>query len=626
MSLVLLMEQAINGLQLGVMLFMMAAGLTLVFGILNVVNLAHGSVYMVGAFVAASALARTGSFPIAVLAGVVGAAVTGLVLERVVLRRLYDRDHLDQVLATFGLLLFFNELVRVIWGSTPLYTDIPGMLAGFVPLPAGGNYPVYRLLLAALGLLVAGGLFVLIAYTRFGILVRAGASNREMIGALGVNIGRLFAIVFTLGAALAGFAGALVGPLLTVEVGMGEPVLIVAFVIVVIGGIGSVRGAFAGALLVGMVDTMGRAFLPRALGYTIGPAVSSMSVYLLMALMLWLRPRGLFPAPTAISDQPAASHATELDPPESRLLRRIVIGVALALLIAIPILNEPFYTRLFTRVLILGLAALSLDLIFGFGGMVSFGHAAFVGIGAYIVGIAAQHGTTDLLFVWPLAILAASLAAFVIGAIALRTSGIYFIMITLAFGQMLYFVGVSLEAYGGDNGLPLKAHSTIGTWLTLADPRALYAVSLLMVVGFLWAAGRFVRSEFGMALRAIRDNERRMRAIGFPTFRYRLAAFTLSGGIAGLAGALLVNVDSYVGPSSLHWFVSGELMIMVILGGAATLFGPVAGAALFVLLKEGLSGMTQHWMLIFGPLLVLAVLFTKGGFYGWLSARRSKHA
>jgi branched-chain amino acid transport system permease protein len=349
-----------------------------------------------------------------------------------------------------------------------------------------------------------------------------------------------------------------------------------------------------------------------------------MSVYLLMALMLWLRPRGLFPAPTSISDQPAAAHVAELDPAGSRNTRRIAIGLCLALLILVPFLNEPFYTRLFTRILILGLAALSLDLIFGFGGMVSFGHAAFLGVGAYVVGIAAHHGMTEILLVWPMAILAGALSAILIGAIALRTSGIYFIMITLAFGQMLYFIGVSLEAYGGDNGLPLKLHSSLGGLFTLSDPRALFAVSLALLAGCLWLSGRFVRSEFGVALCAIRDNERRMRAIGYPTFRYRLAAFTLSGGIAGLAGALLVNVDSYVGPSSLHWFVSGELMIMVILGGAATLFGPVAGAALFLLLEEGLSGLTEHWMLIFGPLLVLIVLFTRGGLYGLLS--RMRHA
>jgi branched-chain amino acid transport system permease protein len=607
---ILIAEQAINGLQLGIMLFLMAAGLTLVFGIMNFINLAHGSLYMCGAYCAATALRLTDSFVLAILAGFVASALVGLVLELVAVRRLYDRDHLDQVLATFGILMFANELTRIVWGNAALYASAPEALSGFVNLPGGVLLPVYRLVISAVGLLVACALFAVLSYTRFGMLVRAGAGDREMLRSLGVRVSSLFAGVFVLGAALAGLAGAMVGPLLSVEVGMGEPVLITAFVIVVIGGIGSMRGAFAGALIVGLVDTLGRALLPKLLGYTVGPALSSMSIYLVMALMLWLKPEGLFPVPSTVSD---AGHAAQ-NPPQPIVWRqRAALFLGIATLLVVPFLGEPYYLRLLTRIMAFATAAISLNLIFGFGGMVSFGHAAFVGVGAYVVGIAAYHGIGDALLTWPAAVLISALFALVTGAIALRTSGVYFIMITLAFGQMLYFLGIGLEQYGGDNGLSLKLHSQISAYVTMADPLTLYLASVLAMIGAFLLVRRVVKSEFGLAIRGIRDNRARMRSVGYSTYKYQLCAFTLAGGLAGLAGAILVNVDSYAGPSSLHWFVSGELMIMVILGGAASFFGPIAGAATFLLLKEILSTLTVHWMAVMGPLLVLIVLFTRRG-------------
>ena len=300
----LLLEQTLNGLQFGVMLFLLAAGLTLVFGIMGLINLAHGSLYMVGAFTAASTVAASGSFVIGALAGTLAAGVTGLLVELLVLRHLYPRDHLDQVLATFGLILFFNQATVLVWGRAPLGMPLPAGLAGTFELLPGAPYPTYRLLILAAGFTLALALYLLINRTRVGMLIRAGASNREMVQALGVDIGRLYTLLFGLGAALAGLAGALAAPLISVEVGMGENVLILTFVVIVIGGIGSVRGALAGAVLVGVVDTLGRAYLPSLLALLlppaqaqgIGSALASMSVYLLMAGVLVARPRGLFPA------------------------------------------------------------------------------------------------------------------------------------------------------------------------------------------------------------------------------------------------------------------------------------------------------------------------------------------
>jgi branched-chain amino acid transport system permease protein len=300
----LLIEQLLNGLQLGVMLFLMAAGLTLIFGVMGLINLAHGSLYMIGAFACATVAAATGSFWIGLIASLAAAAGVGAIIEVAVIRRLYDRDHLDQVLATFALILILSEGARWLFGSFPLYLDIPPQLQGAVALPGGGQYQLYRLAIIGVGVIVATGLYLLISRTRLGMRIRAGESDREMIGALGVDIGTLYTVVFALGAALAGLAGALVGALQSVQVGMGEPVLILAFVVIVIGGIGSIKGALVGAVIVGVVDTMGRFLLPSLLALTmpasqattIGAALASMLIYVVMALILAFRPSGLFSA------------------------------------------------------------------------------------------------------------------------------------------------------------------------------------------------------------------------------------------------------------------------------------------------------------------------------------------
>ncbi|HEX5767253.1 MAG TPA: branched-chain amino acid ABC transporter permease [Burkholderiales bacterium] len=304
MSAILLLEQTLNSLQFGLMLFLLAAGLTLVFGIMDMINLAHGSLYMIGAYLMATFAEATGSFWMALPLALLATALVGAALEVSLLRKLYERDHLTQVLATFAVILIANEVVRIIWGNQSLMLNPPSGLTGPVQLPGGVQYASYRLAIIAVGICVALLLYVLVAKTRVGMLVRAGASNREMAVVMGVNIRRLFTVVFALGAALCALAGAMLGPLLAVQVGMGENILILAFVVIVIGGIGSIRGAFVGALLVGLVDTMGRALLPIAfarmfspqVASNLGPSISSILIYVLMAAVLFLRPQGLFPA------------------------------------------------------------------------------------------------------------------------------------------------------------------------------------------------------------------------------------------------------------------------------------------------------------------------------------------
>lgn len=301
----------------------------------------------------------------------------------------------------------------------------------------------------------------------------------------------------------------------------------------------------------------------------------------------------------------------------------IVIFALLALVPAFAAWTEvPFYTDLGRRMMILAIGALSLNLVMGYGGMISFGHAAYIGIGAYVVGICAEHEIVSGFIQWPLALVVSAFFALIFGAISLRTRGVYFIMITLAFAQMMYFLGVSLDRYGGDDGLPLAEPSDFGGLVDLSDKNSLYFLVFALLLVCLWISHRLVNSRFGMVIQGARSNEARMEAIGFSTYRYKLTAFVIAGTMAGLAGALLANHTDFVNPDMMHWTRSGDLIIMVLLGGMGSLVGPIVGALVFILLEEMLSGVTEYWQLIFGPFLILVVLFARGGLLGFLERKR----
>jgi branched-chain amino acid transport system permease protein len=323
--------------------------------------------------------------------------------------------------------------------------------------------------------------------------------------------------------------------------------------------------------------------------------------------------------------------------------KTLFIGAGAAMLLLLPpiaeIVGEPYLISLFSRILIYALAAVSLDLILGYGGMVSLGHAAFFGIGAYVTGILAFHsvegtpflswpfqisGSENGLIAWPLAVVLSGLMAGIIGALSLRTSGMHFIMITLAFAQMLYYFFVSLEAYGGDDGLSLFSRNTVAN-MDLGDDTHFYYLCLVLLGLFLFFCHRLVHSRFGMVIRGSRENDRRMNALGFPTYRYKLACFIIAGAGAGLAGALIANQTEYVSPGLIHWTRSGEILVMVLLGGMGTLFGPVLGAATLLLLEEILAIYTEHWMVYLGPFLIVVVLFARRGIYGFFLDRENHH-
>src|SRR5438552_3631327 len=486
------------------MLFLLAAGLTLVFGIMDMINLAHGSLYMLGAFIASTLVQATGSFVAGVLLAIPATAILGMVLEISVLRTLYARDHLSQVLATFALILIINELTRLAWGSDAAL-PMPQALSGPVELLPGLRYPAYRLVIIAVGVLVAVLLFILVTKTRVGMRVRAGASNREMALAMGVDIKTLFTLVFGAGAALCALAGAMLAPLFAVQVGMGENILILAFVVIVIGGIGSIRGALVGAVLVGIVDTIGRAFLPILFGIFFQPRVASA---------------------------------------------------------------------------------------------------------------------------------AAALAAWLIGAVSLRTRGVYFIMITLAFAQMAFYLVNSMKAYGGDEGLPLPQRAELGLGLDLGNEVVFYYVVLFFLALSLYGLHRLMQSRFGRVVIAIRENEARAEAIGLPVYRYQLACFVIAGAVAGLAGALLASHGKYVNPNVLHWVQSGTPMIMLSPAGVGQRWGGAIGAFVLLGLEHVISDYPIPWLAAVAPnyqqhanlgvgLVMLAiVLFAPHGVAGLLSRRR----
>ena len=507
----LLLVQLLNGVQLGILLFLVAAGLTLVFGVMDFINLAHGVQYMLGAYLAASLGLWSGSFWVGLLLTLPAAAGLGLLLELLVFRHLYRRDHLSQVLATFGVILTVDEAVRAIWGSAPLRVLQPAGLDGGVELIAGFTYPVYRLAIIAAGLGVALLLWVLVERTRVGMLVRAGATHPAIVSALGVDIRRLFTAVFGFGAMLAGFAGALAGPVFAVQPGMGDGVLILAFVVIVIGGIGSVRGAFIAALLVGLLDTLGRALLPDALRVVMeasaarqtGAALASMLVYIAMAVILCVRPAGLFPAGRARMSR----------------VRALALPIAvLAALAAAPFLGfgDRFGLTLLAHAMILGMAATGLSLLVGGAGLVSLGQAAMFGVGAYTVATLDLYGITGAAAVFPAAIAAGALAALATGAVSLRTGGAHFIMITLAFGQMAFFTASSLSALGGDDGYTLFGRTAWFGAAVLGNGLVFHFVCLAGLIATWLLCSAVLDSRFGRVLRASRENETRAGA-AWPT-------------------------------------------------------------------------------------------------------------
>ncbi len=599
--------QFLNGLAGASALFLVAAGLSLIFGVTRIVNFAHGSLYMLGMYLAVWLSERVGfwaSVPIA--AALVAAA--GAAIEMLLLRRIYKAPELFQLLATFALVLLVKDLALWAWGpEDTLGPRAPGF-AGAVEI-AGRAFPEYDLLLILIGPLVFAVLHLILAKTRWGILVRAATQDREMVGALGVNQKILFTAVLMLGAALAGLGGALVIPREPASLEIDLAVVSDAFVVVVVGGLGSIPGAFLAALLIGEI----KAFC-IGLGYS---KITLAVEFIVMAVVLVLRPWGLLGRPQAALRGPAAMEAP-LNPPSGRAVAAL-LAVAAALA-AIPALTSGYALVLLTDVLVFALFAASLHFMMGPGGMTSFGHAAYFGLGAYGAGVLLLRFALPMELALLLAPLFALAGALVFGWFCVRLSGVYLAMLTLAFAQIAWSVAFQWDAVtGGSNGL-------IGVWPApwLSSKSAFYYAALLLCAASLALLWRMISSPFGYALRASRDSPLRAEAIGINVRAVQWAAFCVAGLFAGLAGALFAFSKGSISPETLSVPRSVDGLVMVLLGGLQTLTGPVWGAALFTWLEDAVSRGFDYWRAAIGAVILLLVLAFPQGVAGFIRERLAR--
>jgi branched-chain amino acid transport system permease protein len=621
--------QLLNGLSSASALFLVAAGLTLIFGVTRIVNFAHGSLYMLGAYCAyaagdllADVLGRgAASFWLGVVVAALGVALIGALIEALLLKRLYAAPELLQLTATFGVVLIVRDAVLAFWGAEDLLGPRAPGLAGTFEL-FGHLIPQYDLFLIAVGPVMLVALTWLVTRTRFGLLIRAASENRLLTAALGIDEARLFTAVFALGAFLAGLAGALQLPREPANLGMDLAIVADAFVVTVVGGLGSIPGAFLAALVIGVtkalcialgsVDIAGMTFAFSKL--------TLVAEFVVMAIVLAVRPHGLLGRP------PGAPIMTPL--PEQRELvaapgrRDALAAAALALLlVALPWLGDDYALVLATDILIAALFAASLQFLLGTGGMTSFGHAAYFGVGAYTAAVAVKSGV-PMLAALALAPAGALVAAVVFGWFCVRLSGVYLAMLTLAFAQITWSIAYQWDnVTGGSNGL-------IGIWPSafLTDRMHYYLFTLLVVAIALAALVRIGRSPFGFALRGVRDSAQRATALGIDARRTQWRGFALAGLFAGIAGGLFAFSKGSISPESLAIPRSVDALVMVLLGGLNALFGPLLGAAAFTWLSDMLARTTEYWRALLGALILLLVLVFPmgiGGAAGRMLRRRT---
>jgi branched-chain amino acid transport system permease protein len=612
-----LLVQSLNGLASASSLFITACGLTLVFGVTRIVNFAHGSLYMLGAYIAATLVPKLLDMwfgPVAFWAGILAAALAvgliGVLLEILLLRRIYRAPELFQLLATFGVLLVVQDLVVQAFGPQ----DILGPRAPGLRQPVeilGRRFPSYELVLIAAGPVVLGLIWLLLRRTRFGVLVRAATQDREMVAALGVNQAVLFTGTLFLGAFLAGLGGALQIPRVPANTGMDLSIIAEAFVVTVVGGMGSVPGAFLAAVIIGEL---------QAFGILIFPKITLVVVFLLMAVVLVVRPYGLFGRPETVGGSHAVGIASRV-PAQRRAAPLIGLG-AVAALALLPLVGDAYLLKVATEILIFALLAFSLQLLIGVGGLVSFGHAAYFGLGAYGAALGVKWLEAPMEAALPLAPLLAALGAALFGAVIVRLSGIYLAMLTLAAAQILFAVAFQwVEVTGGDNGI-------VGVWPSswAAGRATYYLLTLALVAGAVLILHRLIDAPFGYALRAARDSELRAEAIGLAIRRQRWLAFTVAGAAAGLSGGLYAFSRGSVDPTLLGIPVSVDALTMLLLGGLQTLAGPFAGAAVLHSLRDLIMPLTGLWRLMLGLSIIAMVLLFPRGLVGTLQAWREGRA
>jgi branched-chain amino acid transport system permease protein len=597
--------QVLTGLSSAAVLFLIASGLTLVFGVSRILNFAHGSFYMLGAYIAYTLtqvlgdgfLGFWGSLLLAsVLTGLIGA-----VLEMVILRRIYHVPELFQILATFGLILIVQDITLHAWGPEDLLGPQAPGLKGAVTI-LGEPFPTYDIVLIAMAIGVWVGLWLLLHKTRFGTLVRAATQDRGMVACLGINQKWLFTSVFFLGCILAGFGGAIQLPRESVSLSMDMNIIIEAVVVVVIGGMGSIRGAAVASIIVGLV---------QAFGILIFPQITLVVVFLIMAIVLIFKPYGLFGKPEDVTVEKSLLSDQVLRPAGHRIC--MLYGAFIVLLLALPWLVGNYGLVLATDMMIFALFAASLHFIMSPGGIGSFGHALYFGLGAYAVALLIQYYGVSMGWALVAAPLAAGLGGLVFGWMCVRSSGIYLAMLTFAFAQITWAVAFQwYDVTGGDNGI-------LGVWPSdLFNSKTYFYYLTLTLSGLsILFLRHVIFSPFGYTLRAIRDNPVRARAIGIESRRWQWAGLTFSGLFAGLAGGVFGYAKGSVFPTTLDMMTTLDALVITLLGGINTLAGPIVGSGVYIWLESEISRHTELWRAILGFIIITIVVFFPQGLVGF---------
>jgi branched-chain amino acid transport system permease protein len=610
-----LVEQLLNGLTIGMVYVLLAAGLSVIFGVMDVINFAHGELFALGAYFAfAVVTADAVGFWVALLAAPLAVALVGGAMERFTVRPLYGRNPLYHILLTFGLVLVFKDVIELVWGTQPKEFSPPPVVSGSADV-FGFTYPAYSLFVIGFGALLALGTWAALNYTRYGLVIRAGSMDREMVRYLGIDVDRYYTLVFAFGAALAAVAGIILAGRQGVSPEMGDSVIIPAFVIVVLGGLGSFRGAVVGGLAVGVIQTLMRSYVP---------VLEGLVVFLLMILVLLVRPQGLFGNPE-FHGEGGGDLLTVGEgalAPETR--RRA--GIALVGLLALaPLGTGVLYSSFIVNSLLVtvftwALFALSLDFVMGYAGLVSLGHVLFYGAGAYTTVLVVMHVVPSVFVALLVGVLVCLPLAWVIGQLSIRVAGVYFAMITLAFAELFAQVPFKVGFLNGENGLfgidpvyGLFAGPEVGSVALVGGVDLFYYLVLAVTVGAYLFARQMMTAPFGSVLQGIRESERRAAFVGYDVTAYKRRAFVVSGGLAGLAGGLQAMATGGTSPEFLAWIKSGEVIVMTILGGMGTLYGPMLGAGVYFGVKEAILAFTEQWQGVLGALFVLFVVFVPEG-------------
>lgn len=619
-----LLEQILNGIMVGTILVLLATGLSIIFGLMDVINFSHGEILALGAYFAVGIVGATGEwgFWAALILAPLLVAAVAIVIEQLTLRPLYGRNPLYHVLLTFGLVLVLNDLIAFGWGNDVRQLPIPSLLNQQVTI-FGFTYPVYNYFIIMSGAVLTSLVWVFLNYTQTGLIVRAGAQDREMVKKLGIDIDRYYTLVFAAGSFAAAFGGVVIGAYQSVSLGLGNSVILPAFIVVILGGLGSFRGAIVGGLLVGIVQTLTSVY---------APFLNGLVIYMLLILVLIVRPQGIFG--DAINGEESnlsgiSSHGVMqvLDGNRRRQLGALLVLVLLLLPFGTGALYSSYMLILMADILIFALFALSMDLVLGYTGLVSLGHALFYGVGAYTVILANIHLAPSVFVGLFIAIVITAAIAAVIGHLSIRLSGIYFAIVTLGIAQLFYNLSVKLGFTGGTNGLfstdAVYGLPVIGgiseeisfdvLWMSFTGDTLFYYFALLIVVVAYVLVRRLVESPFGSVLKAIRESEKRARFVGYNINTYKRRSFIISGALAGLAGGLFALRSGYVTPNTLHWIHSGELIVMTIMGGIGTLVGPMIGAGIFILAEDILSSYIAQWRLVLGLIFIFIVIFIPRG-------------